>query len=147
MGGVHEHRELVLEAQLELRDVELLFLRGLVVETDLADAELVLDDVWVPDENLLGTPHRGFYEIMKNFQNERLVICAMAVGSAQAAIDSTLAYTQERTAFDGHLFDLGAIGAVLLVLLARLPVLRRLLCCPATRRDGFTRAVEIELNQ
>lgn len=68
-------------------------------------AELVLDDVWVPDENLLGTPHRGFYEIMKNFQNERMVISAEAVGAAQAAIDMTLAHTQSRKAFGGVLFD------------------------------------------
>jgi acyl-CoA dehydrogenase len=68
-------------------------------------AELVLDDVWVPDENLLGTPHRGFYEIMKNFQNERLVLAAEGVGAAQAAIDLTLEWTQSRRAFGGVLWD------------------------------------------
>jgi acyl-CoA dehydrogenase len=72
-------------------------------------AELVLDDVYIPDELLLGTPHRGFYETMKNFQNERMALVGMGVGAAQKAIDMTLAYTQERPAFGGHLFDLGAI--------------------------------------
>ncbi len=72
-------------------------------------AELILDDVWVSDEQVLGTVHRGFYETMKNFQNERMVLVGMGVGAAQAAIDMTNAYTQERTAFGGHLFDLGAI--------------------------------------
>ncbi len=72
-------------------------------------AELVFDDVWVPDENRLGAEHRGFYETMKNFQNERMVLVGMGVGAAQAAIDMTNAYTQERSAFDGKLFDLGAI--------------------------------------
>ncbi len=72
-------------------------------------AELILDDVWVPQENLLGTEHRGFYETMKNFQNERMVLVGMGVGSAQAAIDMTNAYCQERAAFGGKLFDLGAI--------------------------------------
>lgn len=71
--------------------------------------ELALDDVWVPDDQLLGTPHRGFYETMRNFQNERMVLVGMGIGSAQVAIDMTLAYTQERKAFDGTLFDLGAI--------------------------------------
>jgi len=71
--------------------------------------ELVLDDVWVPDDQLLGTPHRGFYETMRNFQNERMVLVGMGVGAAQVAIDMTLAYTQERKAFGGTLFDLGAI--------------------------------------
>ncbi len=72
-------------------------------------AELTLDDVWVSDDQLLGTPHRGFYETMKNFQNERMVLVGMGVGAAQAAIDMTNAYCQERKAFGGHLFDLGAI--------------------------------------
>ncbi len=72
-------------------------------------AELSLVDVWVPDSQLLGTPHRGFYETMKNFQNERMVLVGMGVGAAQAAIDMTNEYTQSRPAFGGHLFDLGAI--------------------------------------
>ncbi|MBQ88291.1 MAG: acyl-CoA dehydrogenase [Acidimicrobiaceae bacterium] len=72
-------------------------------------AELILDDVWVSDDQVLGTVHRGFYETMKNFQNERMVLVGMGVGAAQAAIDMTNAYTQERKAFGGHLFDLGAI--------------------------------------
>lgn len=72
-------------------------------------AELNLDDVWVSDDQLLGTPHRGFYETMKNFQNERMVLIGMGVGAAQAAIDMTNAYCQERKAFGGHLYDLGAI--------------------------------------
>ena len=72
-------------------------------------AELIFDDVWVPQENLLGTEHRGFYETMKNFQNERMVLVGMGVGAAQAAIDLTNEYCQERGAFGGKLFDLGAI--------------------------------------
>ena len=72
-------------------------------------AELTLDNVFVPDEQLLGTPHRGFYATMKNFQNERMVIVGMGVGAAQAAIDMTNEYCQNREAFGGHLYDLGAI--------------------------------------
>ncbi len=72
-------------------------------------AELVLDDVFVPDDQVLGTVHRGFYETMKNFQNERMVLVGMGVGAAQAAIDLTNGYTQDRKAFGGTLFDLGAI--------------------------------------
>lgn len=72
-------------------------------------AELVLDDVWVPDDQVLGTVHRGFYETMRNFQNERMVLVGMGVGAAQVAIDMTLEYTQERKAFGGRLYDMGAI--------------------------------------
>ena len=72
-------------------------------------AELTLDDVWVADDQLLGTPHRGFYETMKNFQNERMVLIGMGVGAAQAAIDITNGYCQDRKAFGGNLYELGAI--------------------------------------
>ena len=72
-------------------------------------AELSLDNVWVSDEQLLGTPHRGFYATMQNFQNERMVLVGMGVGAAQTAIDLTNQYTQDRKAFGGHLYDLGAI--------------------------------------
>ena len=72
-------------------------------------AELSLNDIWVSDEQLLGTPHRGFYATMQNFQNERMVLVGMGVGAAQTAIDLTNQYTQDRKAFGGHLYDLGAI--------------------------------------
>lgn len=72
-------------------------------------AELHFDDVWVSDDQLLGTVHRGFYETMRNFQNERLVLVGMGLGAAQAAIDQTVDYTKDRAAFGGRLFDLGAI--------------------------------------
>ena len=72
-------------------------------------AELVLRDVWLGDDHLLGELHRGFYATMQNFQNERMVIVGMGIGAAQVAIDLTNAYTQQRKAFDGSLYDLGAI--------------------------------------
>lgn len=87
-------------------------------------AELVLEDVWVPGENLLGTLHRGFYEIMKNFQNERMVISAEAVGAAQAAINMTLEHTQTRRAFGGVLYDNQTIRQRLAMAQAKLDACR-----------------------
>ncbi|MGH0030066.1 MAG: acyl-CoA dehydrogenase family protein [Myxococcota bacterium] len=72
-------------------------------------AELTLTECFVPDDQLLGTPHKGFYETMKNFQNERMVLVGMGLGAAQKAIDMTVEYALERQAFGGNLFDLGAI--------------------------------------
>jgi acyl-CoA dehydrogenase len=87
-------------------------------------AELVLDDVWVPDDQVLGTVDRGFYETMRNFQNERMVLIGMGVGAAQAAIDQTLTYVQQRAAFGGHLYDLGAIRQRLAMRQAELDAVR-----------------------
>ena len=52
-------------------------------------AELVFDDCRLPASALLGEENQGFYAIMRNFQNERIVIGAMAVGESQKAIDLT----------------------------------------------------------
>ncbi len=62
-------------------------------------AELAFDDVFVPDENLLGEENKGFYLIMANFQWERLLMALGAVGSMQLILDKTVAFALERNAF------------------------------------------------
>jgi acyl-CoA dehydrogenase len=62
-------------------------------------AEISLSDVFVPEENLLGAEHGGFYLIMANFQWERLLMALGAVGAMQAAFERTLAFALERRAF------------------------------------------------
>ena len=49
-------------------------------------AELVFQDCRVPAKNILGNLHEGFYAIMRNFQNERLVLSAMSMGAAERAM-------------------------------------------------------------
>jgi len=87
-------------------------------------AELVLEDVWVPHENLLGELDRGFYQIMEKFQNERLVLSAEGVGAAQTAIDLTLEWVQGRVAFEGVLWDKQGIRQRLAMAQARLDAAR-----------------------
>jgi acyl-CoA dehydrogenase len=62
-------------------------------------ALITFDDVFVPEENLLGEENKGFYLIMANFQWERLLMALGAVGGMQAAFESTLRYALEREAF------------------------------------------------
>jgi acyl-CoA dehydrogenase len=61
--------------------------------------ELAFQDVFVPEENLLGEENRGFHQIMANFQWERLLMALSAVGSMGALLERTIAYAQEREAF------------------------------------------------
>ena len=72
-------------------------------------AELIFDNCFVPDRNVLGEVNLGFYAIMKNFQNERLVLGAQALGEAQKAIELTVDYVKERKAFSSVLWDKQAI--------------------------------------
>lgn len=89
-------------------------------------AELVFEDCRIPAENLLGQEGRGFYAIMSNFQNERTVIGAMAIGEAQAAIDLTLDYVKTRKAFGAPLWDKQAIRQKLAMLAAKVEAGRQL---------------------
>lgn len=72
-------------------------------------AELILEDVWVPEGNLVGVENQGFYYIMSNFQNERLAIMAQALGEAQRALELTIEHVKNRTAFGGTLWQKQAI--------------------------------------
>jgi alkylation response protein AidB-like acyl-CoA dehydrogenase len=65
-------------------------------------SELFFDNVRVPADNLLGGPaheNRGFIGLMEQLPWERIQIAVMAVASAQAAIDWTVAYVKERKVF------------------------------------------------
>ncbi|WP_338749557.1 acyl-CoA dehydrogenase family protein [Janibacter alittae] len=62
--------------------------------------ELAFTDMRVPTENLLGTQEgQGFYQLMMQLPQERLVIAVGAVASAELAYELALDYTKERTAF------------------------------------------------
>ncbi len=89
-------------------------------------AELVFDGCRVPAAHLLGEENRGFYAIMKNFQNERTAIAAMAMGEAARAIEMTLEYVRTRKAFGATLWDKQAIRQRLSMLAARVEAGRQL---------------------
>lgn len=62
-------------------------------------AELAFQDVFVPEENLLGELDKGFYLIMANFQWERLGMALGAVGKMEYLLERALQYVNERSAF------------------------------------------------
>jgi acyl-CoA dehydrogenase len=90
-------------------------------------AELIFDDCRIPAENLLGEENKGFYAAMKNFQNERLAIGAMATGEADTALKLTIDYTRSRKAFGASLLDKQAIRLRLAMMQAKLEAGRQLL--------------------
>ena len=62
-------------------------------------AELFFDNVKVPKENRLGDEKMGFKIMMKELARERLTVGIYAVAGAEGAIENTVAYTTQRTAF------------------------------------------------
>lgn len=89
-------------------------------------AELIFEDCRVPAENLLGEENRGFYSIMRNFQNERMVLGAQAMGEAQAALALTLDWVSQRRAFGAPLWEKQAIRQRLAALSAKVEAGRQL---------------------
>jgi hypothetical protein len=71
--------------------------------------ELVFDGVRVPRENLVGEPNRGFVQAMKVLEGGRIAMAAMAVGLAQAALDASLRYMRQRTAFGKTLAEFNGL--------------------------------------
>ncbi|HBI03612.1 MAG TPA: acyl-CoA dehydrogenase [Paenibacillaceae bacterium] len=71
--------------------------------------ELVLEDVVVPEENLLGKENEGFKQFMKTLDGGRIGIGAMAVGIAQAAFEKSLHYAKKRTQFGNAISKFQAI--------------------------------------
>ena len=96
-------------------------------------AELSFEECRIPVANRLGEEGSGFYAIMRNFQNERLVLGAMAMGEAQSALDLTIEYLKQRTAFGAPLWEKQAIRHRLAMLSAKVEAVRNLVYATAWR--------------
>jgi len=62
-------------------------------------AELVLKDVRVPPESLVGEQGQGFYHLMEFFNRTRLHVCAQAVGLARGALEEAVRHVKGRCQF------------------------------------------------
>ncbi|WP_132058260.1 acyl-CoA dehydrogenase family protein [Halorussus amylolyticus] len=72
-------------------------------------AELILDDVRVPEENLVGTRGMGFLQQMQFFDETRTAVAAQGVGIAKGASEAALDYAQEREQFGRAISEFQAI--------------------------------------
>ena len=109
-------------------------------------AELVFEGARVPAENVLGEEGRGFYALMQNFQNERLVLGAQAVGEMLAAIELTLDYVTSRKAFGATLYEKQVVRHKLALLATRVEAARSLVYTTAAaygRGHDCTREVSM----
>ena len=108
-------------------------------------AELVFDQCRIPADHLLGEEHRGFYALVRNLQNERIVLGAQAMGEAARAIELTLQWVTQRRAFGGTLWDKQAIRQRLAMRAAEVEACRALVHQTAWR-DAQGERVEKEVS-
>ena len=90
-------------------------------------AELTFENVELAGDALLGQEGRGFYQIMDNFQNERLTMGAMVTGEAERALAITVEQVKTRKTFGTPLWEK--------------QVVRHALADCATRIEGVKRMV------
>jgi alkylation response protein AidB-like acyl-CoA dehydrogenase len=71
--------------------------------------ELILENVRIPAENLLGPLNAGFKQFLSTLDGGRVAIAALAVGIARAAFETALAYAKQRVQFGQSISKFQAI--------------------------------------
>jgi acyl-CoA dehydrogenase len=67
----------------------------------LGSCDVFLDDVFVPDENILGEPDRAWRMLLPTLNNERIMLSSFCVGIMDGVLEDALRYAMEREAFGG----------------------------------------------
>lgn len=65
----------------------------------VASCEVFLDDVFVPDDCVLGEAGEAWYQLLGTLNNERIMVASLALGALDGVIEEALRYVQEREAF------------------------------------------------
>ncbi|ELY99378.1 acyl-CoA dehydrogenase family protein [Natrialba asiatica] len=95
-------------------------------------AEVIVDDVRVPEENVIGEVDEGFYQLMEFFAAGRTSVASQAVGAAQGALDAAIEYAGEREQFGQKIKDFQAIEHKLAEMATRVEAARSLTYRAAT---------------
>jgi alkylation response protein AidB-like acyl-CoA dehydrogenase len=71
--------------------------------------ELYFDEVWVPDDHLVGDPDLGLAQFLRTLEVGRISIAALSLSLTRAVLDLALAYAQERQQFGQPISQFQAI--------------------------------------
>jgi (2S)-methylsuccinyl-CoA dehydrogenase len=94
-----------------------------------------------PVENLLGGEEgKGFYQLMATYEYARIQTAARAVGTAQAAYEAALKYSQERTQFDRPISEFQVIRHKLAHAATEIEAARQLTYFACNRKDSGARS-------
>ena len=105
-------------------------------------AELVFNDVTVPNSNLLGEEGRGFYQLADGLQRERLMAAVLSVSASQQALEDCQDYLRQRQAFDRRLAEFQALRHRMADMATEIEAARRLTYHAAERFAGGEECVK-----
>ncbi len=98
--------------------------------------DVVMEDVRVPKECLVGPLHRGFQYAMKTLDGGRLGMAAQAVGIAQGCLDESIKYAKERKQFGKPIGKFQGVGFMLADMAAEVEASRQLVYHAAVLKDN-----------
>jgi alkylation response protein AidB-like acyl-CoA dehydrogenase len=87
---------------------------------------LVLDEVRIPGDHLIGTEGRGLKQVMVTLANSRTLAAGISLGIARAAFEGGLSYVDKRTAFGTTVLDFQGIQWYFAQLAAEIDAVRLL---------------------
>ena len=99
-------------------------------------SEVILDDVEVPESNVLGKVGEGFKVVLTTYDYSRILIAAQAVGIAQGAFDAAFRYSTEREAFERPIVAFEGVSFRIAEMLAELEAARLLTYWAANLADS-----------
>ncbi len=97
--------------------------------------ELIMDNSKVPVENLIGNEGDSLYHMMKNLELERITIAGISLGIAQACVDQSIKYANERKQFGKTLVNYQLMQKMLAEMVTETNMMRSFLYDIAKRYD------------
>ena len=98
--------------------------------------EVYLQDVECDESDLVGEECKGFYQLMKNFEVERLTICAANVGMARCAYEEALRYAGQREQFGRPIGSFQLIQEKLVDMKIKIENMQNMLYKAAWKKDN-----------
>lgn len=119
------------------KDINKLGIRG------SSTVELVLDNVEVPEENLVGELNKGFKVVMETLDAGRVGIAAQALGIAQSAFDEAVTYIMARKQFGQAVSEFQGIQFMIADMATQIEAARLLTYAAAEKTSNHQDAVKL----
>src|SRR5699024_7638217 len=99
-------------------------------------ARVTLENVSVPEENLLGDKEHGFRQFFSAIDGGRIAMAALGLGIAEAALEKSLAYAKERKQFGRTISNFQAIQFKLADMAMEVELAKNMICKAAWLKDS-----------
>ena len=99
-------------------------------------SDVVLEDVRVPKDCLIGKLNKGFQTAMKTLDGGRLGVAAQALGIAQACLDESVKYAKERKQFGRPIADFQGVSFMIADMATDIEAARQLVYHAAQLKDA-----------